>query len=447
MAEDNPLVLFLDTNVLLHYRYDELDWLILEKTEAVRLTIAPVVFRELNKQKDSNAVGKLRERARKVLVALDRRLKDSAVARLRDRVDIEGLAVEPNIDFESRYLDRSIGDDVLIASVLSFQEKHPDRPCKLVTRDIGLRLKAKYHSIDVVNPPGEFEITEEESPAEKRIRELQAELSAVRSRLPNLRLKFVGVEEDFLRATILNGEPFDSDSAEKEIERLRLKHPPLPMPNFGPTGPMTAPQSWFQITVEDREEYNRSLEQYFEHYRRYQREVHASRNRAKLVVPIGLEVVNNGTSPARTIVVALHFPDGFKLTERLEQEPAAPRLPEKPRSQGAIIAERMQSPSFVLPRASLSVPQRSISNVSAPTIRKGNSYDVEYTLMTINHGFGEKLEALFVAFESFETAKSFKFTFRIHSSDIPVPEQGVLSVAINEPKKGGPTRPGQPVTC
>jgi hypothetical protein len=49
--------LFLDTNVLLHYRrIDEIDWLSISGTDAVVLLICPIVVRELDHHKDSHLI-------------------------------------------------------------------------------------------------------------------------------------------------------------------------------------------------------------------------------------------------------------------------------------------------------------------------------------------------------------------------------------------------------
>jgi hypothetical protein len=46
-------IVFLDTNVYLHYRrFDEVNWLDVVQAEAVRIVVPPVTTRELNKIKD-----------------------------------------------------------------------------------------------------------------------------------------------------------------------------------------------------------------------------------------------------------------------------------------------------------------------------------------------------------------------------------------------------------
>lgn len=65
-------VLFLDTNVYLHCRsVEEIDWLQLIGADSVEIVVPRVTLHELDKQKNSHASSKLRERARSVLKKLE----------------------------------------------------------------------------------------------------------------------------------------------------------------------------------------------------------------------------------------------------------------------------------------------------------------------------------------------------------------------------------------
>jgi hypothetical protein len=107
--------LFLDTNVLLHYRRaDEIDWLKFSGANAAVLAICPVVIRELDHHKDSHPQNKLRKRALEVIADLQSKLERST--ELRAGVNLEFLARYPQIHFATHGLHREVNDDWLIAT-------------------------------------------------------------------------------------------------------------------------------------------------------------------------------------------------------------------------------------------------------------------------------------------------------------------------------------------
>src|ERR1039457_3665359 len=69
------MFLFIDTNVLLHYRrLEEIDWLGLSRSKEVVIVLCPVVIRELEQKKVFHPQKKIRQRAQEIIASLHSKL-------------------------------------------------------------------------------------------------------------------------------------------------------------------------------------------------------------------------------------------------------------------------------------------------------------------------------------------------------------------------------------
>jgi len=76
------IYLFIDTNVLLHYRrLEEIDWLGFSHSDEAVLLLSPVIIRELERQKITHPQRKLRKRAQEVVLNLHSKLTGSSEIR------------------------------------------------------------------------------------------------------------------------------------------------------------------------------------------------------------------------------------------------------------------------------------------------------------------------------------------------------------------------------
>src|SRR5260221_8443320 len=145
--------LFVDTNILLHFRrLEEIDWLRLAKAQTAAVMLAPVVIRELDQHKDSHPQQKLRKRAQEVTAHLYEKLRSGKAAELRDHVTLQYVAHEPTINFAAHQLQPQVNDDCLIASVLESSLARAGDEFHLVSSDLGIILKAQAHGISAIHP-------------------------------------------------------------------------------------------------------------------------------------------------------------------------------------------------------------------------------------------------------------------------------------------------------
>ncbi len=438
--------LFIDTNVLLHYRrIEEIDWLNLSKSPAVVIVLCPAVIRELDHHKVSHPQNKFRKRAQEIITSLHSRLSAESPDVIRDCVRLEFVAEDPDLDFVANRLRPELTDDWLIASSLVWKQTHPNDETKIVSADLGISIKAKSKAIPVFAPLEADRLAEELDADEKRIMRLQKELAELRNTLPSLSLCFWGEPpgQKFVRRRIQKPVAFDERSVAHELGRIRSKHPLLPAPdNFGRvrlsemerikqqiTGGFSLP-----ITNEDADRYNSSLETFYQGYEAYLRKLHDHRNRELLKIVFEIALDNDGNTPAEDVDVHLHFPDGFQLFDGEEYVSDAPDPPSPPNRPGTFGFRNFNLPALhnigltqpVMPR--VGPPP----NVSSPFIKRTNSYDVRSHVNKAKHGYTLRVAKFTALFDSYESAGSFKIEYSISAANLPKAADGELAVVVEK---------------
>ncbi|HEY7094722.1 MAG TPA: PIN domain-containing protein [Ktedonobacterales bacterium] len=146
----------LDTNVFMHFQtFDEVEWNTIAGAPEVCLLLTSVVLRELDKFKNDPVSEWRRQRARTILGKLEALLLSGAPsgrAQVRNGVVLSAYMQEPATDWAALGLDPQIADDRLIASILAFGQATPQAQMRLVSNDLGLRLKADHHGIMAIDP-------------------------------------------------------------------------------------------------------------------------------------------------------------------------------------------------------------------------------------------------------------------------------------------------------
>jgi predicted ribonuclease YlaK len=183
----------LDTNTFLHVAsLEQIDWSEVFPDKKALLFVCPPVIRELNRQKDTPRTAKLRDRAASALRRLDAWADSSSPIILRNAVEVRFTIHDAGIDFAEHNLVREIADDHLIAALIELQAEASPSPVVLLTRDTGLKLKARAHGFSVAALPDTALLPEDALPSEKRIKELEAQVRELENARPKLRLAFPG---------------------------------------------------------------------------------------------------------------------------------------------------------------------------------------------------------------------------------------------------------------
>lgn len=438
----------LDTNTFLHYvSLEQIDWNELFPGKKVVLFICPPVIRELNKHKDAPRTAKLRDRAATALRRIDCWADAAPPITLRDQVELRFTIHEPGIDFAAHNLVRHIEDDHLIAVLIQLQTEASPTPVVLLTRDTGLKLKARTQGVSVSALPDSALLPDEALPSEKRIKELETQVRELQNARPKLRLAFSGGGSNFNlkfhRSELLS----ESDITDRVAE-LTNKHPKMDdTPRAAPNSDATrsslyelfnAASSLAAVDPQSVKRYNEDLDSFFTESEEYLRKLADFRSWESRTAAISLILVNDGSSPADDVDIFLHFPDGFELFEEddYEKEPEAPKAPRKPRSifeettAGFSMPGLLSRNYFAPDLSGMARMPIGPSNVSAPKIKRTNSYDVKVHVGRAKHGIEVALDVLYITFDPESGPRSFAIDYAIHASNLPKRVSGTLNVIV-----------------
>ena len=416
--------IFVDTNIFLHFQdFEEIDWLSESSSESCKLIISPVVIDELDEKKIGT--GKIAKRARKILNKFER-LSEVDGAKINDSIGFEILLFKPNKGvYENNNLNFDEKDHRLIASIIEFSKEKNIENIILCSDDIGPRLRAKIFKIESFKLSSKYFIPSQLSEEEKRIKELEKENQKLKNSIPKLDVFFID-NSKYIKLTktknvFLN---FEEYKAEK-LNKIKLEYPYMPESDFKNSSVYS---SIFSISKHRIQEYNLSLNNFYKDYEEKLNEIFDYEKRKSLSFDLQFMIENTGSKPAEDIDLHFHFPDGFELIESSKKEvcPILPKPPHKPKNNfdfGSI---------YTLPSSNfqhVNYPKANI-NFNSPTIKKTNSYDVDYNRKKLKHGYIEKLEKLTIIFDSKSEIKNFQIDFNISAANVIDMLSGKLNVVF-----------------
>lgn len=443
-------IIYLDTNIFLHYQpFDQCNWLDIVKADSATIIIPPITVRELNNHKDSHHNSSIKMRAGEILRRLSKLLDLGDNAKIINDVKISFEDRDPTIDFSIHHLNFLVQDDQLIASILMNKQESPNDQIVLVTSDLGLTLLAKAgrHEICTQKMPENLKIADEPDPNVNKVKKLEQQIRELNSRIPKLSLIYKNGQQ---HAKITLPQPISHDhyEIEEKLTEIKNKFPirnkeelqnksQLSSTSFDNASNVSARLLNGLISEEEFERYNNEVRIYFSDYRDYILRNLDYENINRRTIRLDIILTNDGTMPAEDIDIYLHFPDGFQLLEE-DELPNLPEPPKPPVEPMTTLQQMVKSMSFnqVLPYSirfdtPISTPSLP-SNVSSPNIKRVNSYDVDIHVQKIKHNMIEFLDPLFVVFDSFNDANSFKIQYSINAANIPHEVTGLLHIVIEK---------------
>lgn len=360
-------------------------------------------------------------------------------------------ARDPLIDFAAYQLSRDVQDDQLIASIISYRNE-PEADIVLVAADTGLVLwgKANTQGIKTIKLPESLKLPEGPDPNLERMRQLEQEIRQLKLKTPQLSLTF---EDGNQHATFTLPTPVMVTRAniDAKVSEMCARHPPMKTKPTKIEPSDTADKSRETIanlaaaahwsifdspSAEDVAKYNDALEDFHQRYAQYLQAEANFQNFERRAIPLSIWLANDGTAPAEDIDIILRFPDGFELFDEvsLPRRPQPPTQPTRPKSQMKKWLERSSVfealPYHASERFGAPAPNLPPSNVSSPSIKRTSSYDVQIHVQRIKHQLREAFDALYVVFESYETARSFQVSYEILAADLPHKATGNLHIII-----------------
>lgn len=426
---------FVDTNLFLHFpALDQIDWLDLLRCDYAVIIVTATVIRELNRHKDAPVSLKLRERAASSLKKLYTYSELSAPIVVRDSVELQFNTREPLLNFASEGLSKEISDDFLMATILEFKRNSPEANVVLMTDDLGLKLKAGTHEINVVRPPEQLRLPDELDPNQKRVRELEEKVRLLQLQIPDMKLVFES-QEDRFRFTLKPEVALSPKTVNWRVSRLRKKFSKLRKPQWFSSADLQTgaiPPAAYDL-------YNQGLDLFFAEYETYFRQLQSYFNQRRRVIDLRIWALNQGTCPAKDIHIFMHFPDGFGLLSKSElpERPKPPQAPEKPKSRNeslsAGVLTNLVSNVNLLKGdeypGNLNFPSPA-ANVRLLSIKRTKSYEVKMHVGETKHNFLTPLDPVYVVFDSHEHARSFSVEYEIYCGNAPERQIGRIHVII-----------------
>jgi hypothetical protein len=416
--------IFTDTNLFEQFQpITDIEWLKLAGCDRVTLLVPSVTVRELNEHKDGATRGRLKRKAAAALIALKKYSDQGSPIEIRDGVELDFRQHEPLIDFESHHLDRGLDDDRLIAAAIDFaiEKKLTPESVMIATGDFGLQLKVKAQPlVELLALPDHLRLPDELDADEKRIRELEAEIGALRSARPRLSLMFRNGTNIYKRV-LEKREVSDADIREL-LDKTRERHPyrkvpePKGDPLFNFAGRRTA------------QDYNSRLDEYYASMEAYYRELRTIREWWTSTVELELVLANQGASPAEDVDVRVKLAEdvlSMKESElpKLPKEPHPPGPPSAVSGLASLLGSENLMASFEPPV--LHVRPLELPNASIYLVGEGT---VEFHIRRLKHLTEEVLPKVYLHFGS--GLRSCNLGYEIIAGNVPEALTGTLAIVI-----------------
>jgi len=436
--------LFIDTNAAMHYqRPDQVDWKTLLAAESVVLVAAPILLKELEKQKIHNASRKLRERAGAYVRWLAPFVRNPS-QEVRSGLRWHFIADEPLIDFRSAGLSRDVADDRLIASVLGYTPDDGGAVC-VATGDIGLEVKLRSRGIPCISLPDTLLLPGEPDPVEKELQDLRRQ--AAERRAPDLVLAWEGGVAHYK----ISLPPVITHPSAKSIEDLRTRLPFLSKPGekratdndpFADIARMAAQLESRFVSPDAIDRYNHDLTSYFSKYEEYLEQLLEWETTRSLTGPVRLILSNRGTAPASHIDVMLTFPEDILLLERddLLKKPEAPKVPHKPATNLKDLMSPGLSDEFLQPFLAHQFYQPPALAVDGEPSVDDSGHKVNFAIITLKHLFDFPLKGCYFRFPSKEAVRSFQVSYHVSAAELPGATTGSLHVVLDDKAREAATR-------
>lgn len=402
---------FLDTMTLLHYKWiDQIDWPVRLDVEHVTLVIAPVIFHELDKHKESHSKKRIRERAASAIQKLLDLLRNGNDSSIRESVSIRFLKSEPSQDYEQDGLDFKWNDDRLLAHVLEYIEGYPNEPVMIVSHDSSVQAKAILRGINTLDLPADLLLPVELDELEKRNQELERENQKLINRIPKIGLSFNNGNKH-TNVNVLAS----SDLLENEIN-IRMASIKQKNPTISPRSAMGIEQP------QSVNSHNSDLHGYYNKYRAYLEENLGFWHK---VVLVQIVLQNTGNYPANDLDVILTMPDSVVNTYDNKSLPTLASKPKPPTARGTFGYDANMLASLAIDsnvhviRAIRDINNSSIQNVERPIIYSRQPIEVHYHIKRVKHNLNEPLGPLFLEFASVESIKSFNIACQVIVGNVP----------------------------
>lgn len=339
----NELVIFFDTNILMHFKwFTDAAWDPLWAEAKIRLLVPRRVVREMDAHKNNP---EKRERARDSNTRLGSLRKTADKEdRLRKHPDLR-LAFAPTLDNDvesAAGLDLQQGDHLIVLEILRYQALHPGAHCAFLTNDTGAALVAEEHRIQVLDPPTGTERKVEPDAKDRRIRELERKLHALELRQPVIEGWCEGTawaEKPSVERVYRWYEKLNAGAVESLLEYVHRRFPTYPRDasdlavdtNHPMASVLESVSRLNRISDETWKRYEEEYAAWIGYFRGLLSQVEWELIARARPRPIHIELRNVGLVPGETAKVEIEAFGDFTVGLVVESEPLRmPSPPERP---------------------------------------------------------------------------------------------------------------------
>ena len=324
------LYLFPDTNVFIQCRpLEEFGWDKWSSSfEEVHIIVCRPVQREIDELK-YRGNDRVRKRARKTHSLIGQVLSSPeryrTIRETGPRVKfLLNVSLKPSPQLKDR-LDYSEVDDQIVGCLHAFGTKHPDLDARLLTYDSGPMATAQMLSLPYERVRDEWLLPPESTVEARKIKKLEREISALRSKEPQFRVSCPDDEENETTAIEIEFtrfEPLSDDDVHKLLRRLRTRFPMAQ--DFGSRERAKRDQNLFGIAKmqrvytpasdEDIANYvDREYPVWLQECETRLRDLHNSLQIAEGPPEFCITAKNVGTSPGKDVFVTIAAMGKFKI--------------------------------------------------------------------------------------------------------------------------------------
>lgn len=415
--------LILDTNVYLHYKdFEQVDWQLLLNDD-VTICVPQSVFEEIDKHKDLNK-GKIQRKAKRLSARFSEIFLQGAVP----RVPVEVLNHPLATAFDDPQYHKEINDDWIILSAL--QSSYDKAALIIVSGDNGILLKAKQHGLGYFLMPDEFLLVEEASEEEKEIKQLRHQLARYETRCPDPKVEFEG-ETSLLT---IEKPQFINIKDELAVYEQELKSTHAYQPLTGESRSdisylMKSVTNLAYSTVEQRQEYNKELDVYFEKKLKLKEFQLGHELMEQHFRKLSFILSNAGTASLGDTNIFLTFPPEVKLynqkskiTVRVD-DPAEPVLKNNLNSFGANLMSMQYGHKDSMEDIELWSPNKMLDH-----------HEFKYFSHRLTHRMCYLLENKEDIYIDIGQCGNFAIRWMVIDSELIDPVEGELHVVIKEPE-------------
>jgi hypothetical protein len=347
------VTMFVDTCIFLHFKpFTQIKWREEAKADRVTLAVCLQVIDDLDKFTHDSRLG---DRARRSL----KEIEENENKEFQPGVSLVITAGLNRHDFPPE-MDPDHTDNHVIRSAQIYFGQQPQATVMIVTEDTGMVLRARKAGVSVFRLPDSERLPNVDDELIRRLRKAEAELAEERSKRPDLELTVTAAgnvldDQDKIEFFVpKNFQPVDVDGM---MQKVRAEFPKIVSTSH--SNPFDAAyRVGLFCTPGQMEEFNTSLDRFYERYERCLKDRNKWLQRRGTFFSFDLFLTNKGRALATSVQLEITFPPFIRLLDPdtffdpTDSFPMLPQPPEKPSISDILGSTPLISPlTSILPRS------------------------------------------------------------------------------------------------